>query len=38
MEMINRQSGRRSVFVTRQIAFKPKTKDEFFTTQYLERP
>jgi hypothetical protein len=38
MEMINRQTGRRSVFVTRQIAFKPNTKDEFFTTQYLERP
>ncbi len=37
MEMINKQNGRRSVFVTRQVAFKPDTKDEFFTTRYLER-
>jgi outer membrane lipoprotein-sorting protein len=37
MEMINRQDGRRSVFVTRQIAFKPNTKEEYFTTRFLER-
>jgi hypothetical protein len=37
MEMINRQNRRRSVFVTRQVAFKPNTKDDFFTTRFLER-
>ncbi len=37
MEMINKQNGRRSVFVTRQVAFKPNTKDDFFTTRFLER-
>jgi hypothetical protein len=37
MEMINKQNGRRSVFVTRQVAFKPNTKEEFFTTRFLER-
>jgi hypothetical protein len=38
MEMINVQNGRKSVFQTEQIAFAPNTKDEYFTTPYLERP
>ncbi len=38
MEMVNKQSGRRSVFSTEKIQFNPKTKDEYFTTRYLERP
>lgn len=38
MEMVNVQNGRKSVFQTEQIAFTPNTKDEYFTTPYLERP
>ncbi|NLE85772.1 MAG: outer membrane lipoprotein-sorting protein [Myxococcales bacterium] len=38
MEMKNVQNGRRSVFETQKVAFTPDTKDEYFTTAYLERP
>lgn len=38
MEMINKQNGRRSVFVSEQMTNAPNTKDEYFTTRYLERP
>ena len=38
MEMVNKQNGRRSVFQTTQVSFAPNTKDEYFTTRYLERP
>jgi outer membrane lipoprotein-sorting protein len=37
MEMINKQNGRRSVFETKKVAFSPSTKDDYFTTAYLER-
>jgi outer membrane lipoprotein-sorting protein len=37
MEMINKQNGRKSVFETKKVAFSPTTKDDFFTTAYLER-
>jgi len=37
MEMINKQNGRKSVFESSKIAFSPNTKDEYFTTAYLER-
>jgi outer membrane lipoprotein-sorting protein len=37
MEMINHQNHRRSVFVTRKVAFRPNAKDDFFTTRFLER-
>jgi Outer membrane lipoprotein-sorting protein len=37
MEMINKKTGRRSVFETTKIAFTPDTKDDYFTTRYLER-
>ena len=37
MEMINKQNGRKSVFESTKIAFSPNTKDEYFTTAYLER-
>ena len=37
VEMINKQNGRRSVFESKKVAFAPNTKDEFFTTAYLER-
>jgi hypothetical protein len=37
MEMINKQNGRKSVFETKKVAFSPSTKDEYFTTAYLER-
>jgi hypothetical protein len=37
MEMVNLQNGRKSIFQTEQIAFAPDTKDEYFTTVYLER-
>jgi hypothetical protein len=37
MEMINKQNGRKSVFESQKIAFAPNTKDEYFTTAYLER-
>lgn len=38
MEMVNKQNGRKSVFETTKIANAPNTKDEYFTTGYLERP
>lgn len=38
MEMINEQNGRRSIFETKQVSNAPNTKDEYFTTAYLERP
>jgi hypothetical protein len=37
MEMINKQNGRRSVFESKKVTFTPGTKDEYFTTTYLER-
>ena len=37
MEMINKQNGRKSVFETKKVAFSPSTKDDYFTTAYLER-
>jgi hypothetical protein len=37
MEMINKQNGRRSVFESQKVTFAPGTKDEYFTTTYLER-
>ena len=38
LEMVNRQNGRRSVFESEKVALTPNTKDEYFTTRYLERP
>ena len=38
MEMVNLQNNRRSVFDSTKVAFVPDTKDEYFTTRYLERP
>ena len=38
MEMVNKKTGRRSVFETKKVSFAPDTKDEFFTPRYLERP
>ena len=37
MEMVNKQNGRKSVFETKKVTFSPSTKDEYFTTAYLER-
>jgi len=37
MEMINKQNGRRSVFTSQKVTFSPHTKDDYFTTAYLER-
>ena len=37
MEMLNKQNGRKSVFDSPKVTFAPDTKDEFFTTSYLER-
>jgi hypothetical protein len=37
MEMINKQNGRRSVFESKKVTFSPNTKDDYFTTAYLER-
>ena len=37
MEMINKQNGRKSVFDSSKVTFAPNTKDEYFTTGYLER-
>jgi outer membrane lipoprotein-sorting protein len=37
MEMINKQNGRKSVFETKKVTFSPTTKDDYFTTAYLER-
>jgi hypothetical protein len=38
MEMVNKQNGRKSVFQSENVALAPDTKDEYFTTRYLERP
>ncbi|MBN1605956.1 MAG: outer membrane lipoprotein-sorting protein [Polyangiaceae bacterium] len=38
MEVVNKRNGRRSVFDTEKVSFAPDTKDEYFTTAYLERP
>ena len=37
MEMKNVQNGRRSTFMTEKVAFAPDTKDDYFTTRYLEQ-
>lgn len=37
MEMVNKQNGRKSVFETKKVSFTPSTKDDYFTTAYLER-
>ncbi len=37
MEMINKQNGRRSVFESTKMNFAPDTKDDYFTTNYIER-
>jgi hypothetical protein len=37
MEMVNKQTGRRSVFESKKVTFAPNTNDEYFTTTYLER-
>jgi hypothetical protein len=37
MEMVNKQNGRRSVFESEKVTFAPNTKDDYFTTAYLER-
>ena len=37
MEMVNKQNGRKSVFETKKVTFSPTTKDDYFTTAYLER-
>ena len=37
MEMTNKQNGRRSVFKSEKVAFTPETKDDYFTSRYLER-
>ena len=37
MEMINKQNGRKSVFDSSKVTLAPNTKDEYFTTAYLER-
>jgi len=38
MEITNVQNSRRSVFITHEMEFQPTTKDDYFTTRYLERP
>jgi hypothetical protein len=37
MQMVNKQNGRRSLFVSEKIAFNPDPSDEYFTPRYLER-
>jgi outer membrane lipoprotein-sorting protein len=37
MEMLNKQNGRRSTFTSEKVAFAPETKDDYFTTRYLEQ-
>jgi hypothetical protein len=37
MEMVNKQTGRRSVFGSTKMIFTPQTNDDYFTTTYLER-
>jgi hypothetical protein len=38
MEMVNKQNGRKSVFASEKVNLVKDTKDEYFTTRYLERP
>ena len=38
MEMVNKQNGRKSTFLSEKVTLAPDTKDEYFTTRYLERP
>lgn len=38
MEVVNSRNGRRSIFETEKVSFAPDTKDDYFTTAYLERP
>jgi hypothetical protein len=38
LEMVNKKNGRKSTFETEKIAFTPDTKDDYFTTAYLEKP
>lgn len=38
LEMENKKNGRKSTFETEKIALSPNTKDEYFTTSYLEKP
>jgi Outer membrane lipoprotein-sorting protein len=38
MEMVNKQNGRKSIFQSEKVTLAPDTKDEYFTTRYLERP
>jgi hypothetical protein len=37
LEMVNKQNGRKSVFQSEKITLAPDTKDDYFTTRYLER-
>jgi hypothetical protein len=37
MEMVNKQNGRKSVFDSEKVTFAPDTKDEYFTTRFLEQ-
>ena len=37
MEMTNKQNGRKSEFKTEKVTFAPDTKDDYFTTRFLER-
>jgi hypothetical protein len=37
LEMVNKKNGRKSTFETEKIAFTPDTKDDYFTTAYLEK-
>lgn len=37
MEMLNKQTGRRSVFILEQVQFNPDVNDDYFTIAYLER-
>jgi outer membrane lipoprotein-sorting protein len=37
ISMENKQNGRSSSFVMEKIVFNPKVKDEYFTTDYLEK-
>ena len=38
MEMVNKQNGRKSVFQSEKVSVSGDTKDDLFTTRYLERP
>ena len=38
MEMVNKQNGRKSTFLSEKVTLAPDTKDEYFTERYLERP